>query len=109
MSDNGSKERRKRLRVPLRWIARLKRPASDREIRTETHNLSSEGFYCVSPEIFEPGESIECAIGLPLDGSRQERNLSCRCTVLRTERIGDALFGVACRIDDYTASSGAVH
>jgi PilZ domain len=106
MPNNTAKERRKTPRIPLRWAVCLERPASGRQIRTETENFSSAGFYCVSPEPFSFGEKIECALRPLLPETPQYRDLRCRCTVVRSERIGGDLFGIAFRIDDYTVLSG---
>jgi hypothetical protein len=98
------------MRLALRWVARIRKPGCDAEIRAETRDVSSEGFYCVSPEPFLPGQTVDCAIAVPApSGPGCQHNLHCHCTVLRTERVEENLFGVAMRIDEYSVSSGQIH
>jgi PilZ domain len=100
-------ERRRRTRAALRWTVYLKRPAQEEEVRAETRDLSSQGFFCLSPRTFEPGEILRCTIVLPPSGEEGEsRTLSGRATVLRVEP-GQHLFGIACRLEDYIFDTGA--
>ncbi len=97
------------MRLALRWTVRLRMPGSGTEVQAETRNISSEGFYCISPESVTPGGTLDCAIGIPSPSSPDRQHyVHCRCTVLRIERISDELlgelFGVACHIDDYSVS-----
>ena len=109
MTNHAFTDRRKRPRVALHWLVHLKATSCQTQIQVETQNLSSEGFYCLSPQQFTPGEMIECLIGLPApDGSPGSRVLFCRATVLRVESHGASVFGVACHIDDYSLSLGSV-
>ncbi len=101
-------ERRKRTRAALHWTVYLKRPTQLEDIRAETRDLSSEGFFCLSPQPFAAGESIACRMVLGEAGESGElRTLSGRVTVLRVERAGPHLFGIACRLEDYTLDGGA--
>ena len=98
----GSIERRKRTRVPLHWTVYLGRPSSEEKVRAETLNLSSEGFYCMSPVPFTAGETIDCTIVLPVpEGVHEPRRLAGRTVVLRVEPNGNQ-FGIACRLEDYS-------
>lgn len=75
----------------------------EKQVRAETRDLSSEGFYCLSPQPCIAGETIECTIVLPPSGDRKEhRWLSGRAAVLRVEPAGEHLFGIACRLEDYS-------
>ncbi len=108
MTEKAFPKRRKRARVALRWAVYLKRPSAEGLVCAETQNLSSQGFYCFSPEPFTPGETINCILNLPaLEGSSARRTLHARATVLRADRIGSNLYGIACHIEDYSFSSGA--
>ena len=93
--------------MALRCAVELRRPSSERAVMAETRNLSSDGFYCVAPEPFEPGEVITCTIVLPLATSSPERrSLCCQVTVLRVDRADPDEFGIACHTDDYSLSWG---
>jgi hypothetical protein len=110
MTQTAPAERRKRMRLALHWEARIRKPGSDAEVRAETRDVSSEGFYCVSPEPFSPGQRVDCAIAIPApSASGRQHNMHCHCTVVRLERIRGHLFGVACRIDEYSVSSGQTY
>lgn len=99
-------ERRRRTRAALHWTVYLKRPAQEEDVRAETRDLSSEGFFCFSPRPFAAGETIGCTIVLtPPTEAGGARMLSGRATVLRVEPAGPHLFGIACRLEDYTFSA----
>jgi hypothetical protein len=96
-------ERRKRQRMALHWAVRLKRPLSNGEVRAQTKNLTTDGFYCLSPEPFEPGEVLECTIDLPSSNELMPgRKLQGPVTVLRAGRVHGKAFGIACRLHDYS-------
>jgi len=96
-------ERRRRARATLHWIVYMKRPSLETQVRAETLNLSSDGFYCLAPRPFLAGETLECTIVLPpSDHGEEERRLSGRATVLRVEPAGAPQFGIACRLEDYS-------
>ena len=98
-------ERRKRARTRLHWPITLFRDDSSSVLETVTQNLSSNGFYCVSPVSFMPGERLHCALKLPAhDPAGRSRTLSleCRVRVVRAEPAGEpGFFGIACRIEDF--------
>jgi hypothetical protein len=95
--------------MALHWVVLLKRPSSEDRVRTEAQNLSAEGFYCLSPEPFKPGEVLECVIDLPSSkASPCRRTLSGRVSVLRVRRVRRNLFGIACRLEDYLVADGSV-
>lgn len=106
MSKRFIAERRKRQRMALHWAVRLKRPLSNDEVCAETQNLTTEGFYCLSPEPFKPGEVLECAIDLPSSVALMPgRKLQGRVTVLRVRHVNGKGFGIACRLHDYSLAA----
>jgi hypothetical protein len=97
-------ERRKRVRVKVRWPLLLFRDDAAEAIESVTQDLSSMGFYCLSPKPFAAGESLVCALKVPMyDPIGEERTIAveCRVRVVRTEETGDGGFGIACQIEDY--------
>jgi hypothetical protein len=95
--------------MALHWVVRLKGPLSKDYVRAETQNLTTEGFYCLSPERFKPGETLECVIDLPSSKtSSDSHTLHGRVTVLRVRRVRPNVFGVACRLEDYSMAVGSV-
>ena len=109
MSKRLIAERRKRQRMALHWAVRLRRPSSNDEVRAETENLTTEGFYCLSPKPFRRGEELSCVIDLPSsDASTPGRKLRGMVTVLRAKRVNAKVFGIACRLHNYSliANSG---
>lgn len=99
-------ERRKRLRVDLHLNVRLTRPGS-RPIESRTRNLSSEGFYCLSPEPLTLGEELDCMILIPAEDPKfrdDALGLECRARVVRVEKSErEGFFGIGCHMQDYRA------
>jgi hypothetical protein len=97
-------ERRRRSRFKLRYEIQLCRMDDHVIVKTETDNLSVDGFYCTSDEPFSPGDRLDCEVFLPVDdtGSRRPNLvLHRRVRVLRVEVRGlEPGFGVACRFED---------
>jgi hypothetical protein len=98
-------ERRSRSRVPLRWPVLLARPGDSGIVEAETENLSSQGFFCISPESFGIGEDLSCIVVLPAKGwgyDAQSVWLHCRVEVMRVEIQAPASgFGLGCRIEEF--------
>jgi hypothetical protein len=97
-------ERRKRTRTSVHWPVRLLRDRAAKSIGTVTQNLSSSGFYCLSPAPLTPGELLICILTLPTYDPRSEErrvSLECQALVIRAEAIPDGSFGIACHIEDY--------
>ena len=98
-------ERRKYERLPLRLPMRF---INERASATSclTENISSKGFYCVSPDPFVPGDRLEVELFLPAHnpghGEKAVR-LKCQVQVVRIDstRLGPG-FGIGCRIEAYT-------
>lgn len=105
------KDRRKRARVQVHWPVCFIRTGTSGCVETVTHDLSSDGFYCLADTAFVPGEIRECTLSVPMhrpySGDRV-RPVLCRVRVIRVEALGeDGAYGVGCRIEDYRfASSG---
>lgn len=96
-------ERRKRKRIALHWPVRLFRPSGAAWVESRTENLTSNGFYCISKQAFQPGEELECVIAIPAGSfgySDAPIRLQCRVRVTRVENQRDG-FGLGCFIEDY--------
>ena len=100
-----ARERRRRTRVQVHWPVCFIRPGTADIVETVTHDLSSDGFYCLANTAFVPGEIRECTLGVPMhrphSGDRV-RPVLCRVRVIRVEALGeDGTYGLGCRIEDY--------
>ena len=98
-------ERRKSERLPLRLPARF---MNDRASISPcfTENISSGGFYCVSPDAFVPGDHLEVEFLLPahnLGRGEKRVRLKCQARVVRIDStwLGPG-FGIGCRIEAYS-------
>ena len=97
-------ERRKHERLGLRLPVRFSGRDAVSSISCFTENISSNGFYCITPESLEPGEQRDVHVLLPARGySRSGANvdLKCQVRVVRIEPAGATGFGVACQIEKY--------
>ena len=76
-------------------------------MESRTRNVSSEGFYCLCPELLVPGEELECVILIPAEDPKFREDalgLQCRARVVRVEKSDrEGLFGIGCRMEDYRA------
>ena len=97
-------ERRKYKRLPLRLPVRF---IGDRVSATSciTENISGQGFYCVSPDPFIPGDRLEVELLLPAHnaGHCEKRvRLKCQAQVVRIDPtwLGRG-FGIGCRIETF--------
>jgi hypothetical protein len=102
-------ERRHRARTRLHWPLLLFRNQGKEAIESVTHDLSSEGFYCMVPVAFRVGETLICNMKVPThdpNGKLLERNLECRVRVVRVKAESDGQFGAACHIEDYHFAQG---
>jgi|SRR5579871_3428291 hypothetical protein len=94
-------DRRKDLRGRVRWQVRFLTDTGS--FVTATENLSSGGFYCLSPVPLQIGHLGSCVLEVPTHRARQNLLLKCTVRVLRVERLDDAgICGVGCRIEDYS-------
>lgn len=100
-----SVERRRRARTRLHWPVLLFRNYMGKAVESETRDLSSDGFYCLTNTPFTPGELLMCTIKVPThdpNGKHLERNLECRVRVVRVEaQDASGAMGIACLIEDY--------
>jgi hypothetical protein len=96
-----SDDRRQRPRLRLSWEVQLCRGEGHAAVRTETDNLSSEGFYCTSQEPFSPGDRLQCDLFIPATTSgRTGLVLNRAVQVVRVEIRGlEPGFGIACRFE----------
>jgi hypothetical protein len=88
-------------------------PEDGPEIETVTQNLSSAGFYCLSPARLTPGQTITCTLRVPtydLTSQAPYIPVVCRAHVIRVQLDVEGSFGIACRISDYhLLRAGAAH
>lgn len=101
-------ERRKRARWQVHWpIVFCGGPGP--VIESVTHDLSSDGFYCLAGAPFVPGEVRGCTLGVPAyypNDLTRVVPVQCRVRVVRVEALAErGLFGVGCRIEDYRVDS----
>ena len=98
-------ERRHRARTLVHWPVLFFRDRATEAIETQTQNLSSSGFYCLSRTPLTPGELLFCTLRVPsheASGKKSIRILECRVRVIRSEEaLTEGYFGIACHIEDY--------
>jgi hypothetical protein len=102
-----SNERRRRRRVELRCPVYFVNVNGSRVVESTTENLTSGGFYCLLNETLTQGECLFCTIVLP-DSRDSPNRLTVQCIVevMRVTAVDSTcLFGVACRIRDYSVLS----
>jgi len=104
-------ERRRYERLPLHLPVRF---INERGSATPcfTENISSEGFYCLSPDPFVAGDRLEVELLLPAHnpgrGDKRVR-LRCQAQVVRIDStwFGPG-FGIGCRLETCTLHLEAV-
>lgn len=108
MPTHSRADRRRHPRVRLCYLLRLFRAGHSVGIKTQTEDLSCDGFYCISDRPILPNERIECELLIP-GGERpgdpwdSDLVLRCRAEVVRVvSDPPDSTFGVACRLEGYT-------
>jgi hypothetical protein len=79
---------------------------SDGPLKTETLDISNNGFYCITTRPFVPGEKLTCLIGMPGRSSSKLESksrfyLEAEVKVVRIVVNSGSGFGVGCRISDY--------
>jgi hypothetical protein len=108
--DVERSERRRRIRIRLRWTLNLLAPGGTEAIQTVTRDLSSCGFYCWSSLPFVPGEQLIAILTAP--AHNRERPdcvlpIECNVRIVRVEPPNrDGLYGLGCEITDYRISCG---
>jgi len=101
---NGIGERRKNTRHALHCRVSFFGKSSYAIAEGVTRDLSSAGFYCVSPMPLTVGESLTCVLRMP--SPYPSRNhallLECRVRVVRLENVSDEqAFGIGCQLEGY--------
>jgi hypothetical protein len=69
-----------------------------------TDNLTCGGFFCLSGEVYLPGDELQATLELPAprrNGYGGHLTLQCQVEVVRIKGLAEQS-GVACRIRDYT-------
>lgn len=97
-------ERRRRVRTSLHLPVFFFASEHRAEVETTTQDLSSGGFYCVSPVPFPVNELALCYIKIPIyqpDRTEHMLALRCRLRIVRVELLGECEYGVGCEIEDY--------
>ena len=95
-------DRRRRPRLRLAYPVRLYRPGDDIQTDAETENISCEGFFFITDQLFSPPEALDCELEIPVE-TGESIVLCCRAEVVRVVPLTDrAKLGVACRFTDYT-------
>jgi len=109
-AKSASLERRKRVRAQLHWPLCFSGSGANETVQSVTHDLSSDGFYCVANGKFVPGETRECTLVVPThhpSGGNPSLPVRCKVRVVRVEVLGeDGFYGVGCKIEDYRFSVG---
>ena len=101
-----NEDRRKRTRLRLRLPVLLLRTESEAPLRTETVDISNNGFYCNTTQPFAPGEKLTCLIGLPVRSTASPAfgdrfYLLADVDVVRIVLNNGSGFGVGCRISEF--------
>jgi len=103
-------DRRRRARLALRWTARLL-TSDHRWVEASIHNMSSDGFYCLSETEFAADTTTLCVIVGPAHVPAKSYNfisIECRIKVVYSIPAGpDGVFGVGCRIQEYQFFNGS--
>jgi hypothetical protein len=100
-------DRRKRSRLGLKLPILLLRTESESPLRTETVDISNDGFYCSTTQPFAPGERLTCVIALPAGSGlsevgRERLYLHAEVDVVRIVVNNGRGFGIGCRIFGYS-------
>jgi hypothetical protein len=106
MAWNASKERRQRRRFTLPWTVSLLRDGSF--IECPMRDISSGGLCCLSGELFQPGDRLQCRIAFPAEsaGMPAPVYLFCELEVIEVETGLQEGYGLHCRFDDYRLIAG---
>lgn len=106
-------ERRMYERVKLRCTVTLWDPQSGEVTRVITENISSHGFYALSPTIYAPGTRLQAVLELPSNNSdeksgRAASSICCQVRVVRIESSNtDSGVGIGFEIETYVVSSNS--
>jgi PilZ domain len=105
-------ERRRRVRLQVKWPVCIWMPNTSAPVVTITTNLSSDGFRCLSPARLEPGELVTCTVTIPdipnHAGNPKRRVLECQVRIVRLEPPNkDGDFGLGCHIENFHLATAA--
>jgi PilZ domain len=99
-----ARDRRKRTRAQVHWPLSFLSGTAE-IIQTMTHNISSDGFYCIANARFVPGETRDCMLAVPTHSPHSDSPalpVRCKIRVIRVEMFAEGGFcGVGCQIVDY--------
>jgi hypothetical protein len=101
---NVPQERRKKVRCGLQCRVVFFSQSSHAIAECVTENISSVGFYCLSPTRLKTGEHLTCLLKMPSYDSGKEElfTLQCVVRVVRMDGANEAgLFGIGCQIEGY--------
>ncbi len=93
-------ERRKDARLELRIPVLLFGGETENPVRSETVNISKNGFYCSTREPFAPGDRLRCLLSISTPSDAAELYLDAEIEVMRV-LVDTSGFGLGCRIGDY--------
>src|SRR5689334_24654461 len=91
VSHTMQPDRRKRARVKVQWPLHFAGGAG-KAIEAVTHDLSSQGFYCLTSTPLVPGETRVCTLSLPANHPEQLNAVipvHCRVRVVRVEALAE--------------------
>src|SRR5262245_60001851 len=98
-------ERRRWIRTRLHWQVQFFGLGETATVETTTQNLSSRGFYCISPVPAIPGQLYICTMKVPAhqpDSADRLLSLECQVRILRVDMADtDNSYGLACEIEEY--------
>src|SRR5688572_29644894 len=84
----GRVERRRWVRTRLHWHVQFFGLGETGNVETTTQNLSSQGFYCISPVPSVPGERYICTMKVPAhqpDSADRLLSMECQVRILRVD------------------------
>jgi hypothetical protein len=91
--------------MQVHWKLVFQEAGSNGDLESVTHDLSSEGFYCIAGAAFVPGEIRPCTLAIPThhrNGGDPVVRVQCKVRVIRVEALADSgMYGIGCRIEDY--------
>jgi hypothetical protein len=108
--NTAETDRRRRARLSLHWTARLL--TSDHGwVEASIHNMSSDGFYCLSENEFAANLNTVCVIVGPAHTPCKSSNfisIECKIRVVYSIPAGPkGVFGSGCCIEEYQFFNGS--
>jgi len=102
---SATRDRRRRSRAQVHWPVAFSLRGTTEMVHTATHDLSSDGFYCIANTRFVPGETRDCMLAVPTHhppNGAPALIVLCQVRVIRVEVLAESgSCGVGCRIIDY--------